>query len=333
MYYMPPEWNKHRGTITTYPHSEENFFDKLEEVREQFINFIKYISEGEKVFINVNSEDERLDLEKKLKKKDINNVEIFINPTNDVWCRDNCPIFVKYKRGKTVALKFRFNGWGEKYPYKLDDEAGKRITELLGVERVDIDMVLEGGAIDTNGKDYLLTTEACLLNKNRNPNLLKEEIEKKLKFYFGVKNIIWLKNGLVGDDTDGHIDNITRFVSDRVILTAVDYNKNSENYKILNENLEILKSLKEFYVEEIPLPETIYYKYHDEEKESILPANYMNFYITNKYVIVPIFNRETDKIALDKIQKHFKDRKVIGLPADKILIGKGAFHCLTQQLI
>ena len=333
MYYMPPEWSKHRGTITTYPHSKENFFDELEEVREQFINFIKYISEGEKVFINVNSEDERIELEKKLKKENINNVEIFINPTNDVWCRDNCPIFVKDKRGKTVALKFRFNGWGEKYPYKLDDIAGRKITELLGVERVDIDIVLEGGAIDTNGKDYLLTTEACLLNRNRNPNLSREEIEKKLKFYFGVKNIIWLKNGLAGDDTDGHIDNITRFVSDRVILTAVDNNKNSENYEILNENLKILKGLKGFYIEEIPLPEPIYYKYPYEEEESILPANYMNFYITNKYVIVPTFYRETDKIALDKIQKHFKDRKVIGLPADKILIGKGAFHCLTQQVI
>ena len=333
MFYLPSEWFKHRGTITTYPHSEENFFEELEEVREQFINFISYISEGEKVYINVNSEDDRIDLEKKLNKRNIKNIVIFINPTNDVWCRDNCPIFVKDKNNKTVALKFKFNGWGEKYPYELDDRAGRKITEFLGVERIDIDIVLEGGAIETNGEGYLLTTEACLLNKNRNPDLSKEELENYLKFYFGVKNIIWLKRGLIGDDTDGHIDNITRFVSSNIILTAMDYDKNTENYQILKENLEILKNLNIFHIEEIPLPSPLYYRYPGDEEESLLPANYMNFYITNRYVIVPIFNQDTDNFVLNKIQKFFKDRKVVGLPADKILIGKGAFHCLTQQVI
>ncbi len=331
MFYMPPEWYKHKGTITTYPHSYENFFDYLEEVREQFLNFIKYLSEGERVYINVNSEDDRIDLEKKLIKKKIKNIFILDNPTNDVWCRDNCPIFVKEENRETVALKFRFNGWGEKYPYELDDLAGRRITDILGIKRIDIDIVLEGGAIDVNGSGYLLTTEACLLNKNRNNDLSKEDLEKILKYYFGVNKIVWLKKGLVGDDTDGHIDNITRFVSENTILTAVDTNKNSENFERLQENLEILKRLSDFKIEEIPLPEPIKFKYPDGE--DILPANYMNFYISNKYVIVPIFNQDSDKFVLDKIQSFFSNRKVIGLPADKILIGKGAFHCLTQQII
>ena len=331
MFYMPPEWYKHKGTITTYPHSYENFFDYLEEVREQFLNFIKYLSEGERVYINVNSEDDRIDLEKKLAKKGIKNISILNNPTNDVWCRDNCPIFVKDENRETVALKFRFNGWGEKYPYKLDDLAGRIIADILGIKRIDIDIVLEGGAIEVNGSGYLLTTEACLLNKNRNKDLSKENLEKILKYYFGVNKIVWLKKGLIGDDTDGHIDNITRFVSENTILTAVDTNKNSENFERLQENLEILKGLSNFKIEEIPLPEPIKFKYPDGE--DILPANYMNFYISNKYVIVPIFNQDSDKFVLDKIQSYFSDRKVISLPADKILIGKGAFHCLTQQII
>lgn len=331
MYYLPPEWTKHIGTITTYPHSEENFFDELEEAREQFMDFIKYIAEGELVFINVNNEDDMIDLEKRIKKLNIRNIKIFINPTNDVWCRDNCPIFVKNPNNETIALKFKFNGWGEKYPYELDDKAGRKITEFLGVKRIDIDIVLEGGAIDVNGKGYLLTTESCLLNPNRNPNLTKDEIEKILKFYFGVEKIIWLKKGLIGDDTDGHIDNLARFISENVILASYTDEKNNPNYEILKENLEILENINNIKVEKLPIPEPMYYKY--EDKEEILPANYVNFYITNKYVIVPIFNKETDKIALEKIQKYSSNRKVIGLPADKILIGKGAFHCLTQQLI
>ena len=338
MYWLPPEWYRHRGTITTYPQSKEDFFSDLGEVQEQFLEFVKYISYSEKLFINVNNIDNKNELEKKLKKKDIQNVEIFINPTNDVWCRDNCPIFVKDKNGKTVALKFRFNAWGGKYNYELDEEAGNKITQFLNIPKINIDMVLEGGSIDVNGNGSLLTTESCLLNKNRNPNLTKKEIEDKLKFYFGVKNILWLENGIVGDDTDGHIDDITRFVSSDTILTAIETDKNDDNYEILKESYHRLKHFKDinsknFNVITVPMPEPIYYQYPDETEKRRLPASYINFYITNKFVLVPIFNCDRDREAINIIQSVFKDRKVVGLKADKIIIGLGAFHCLTQQVI
>lgn len=338
MFWLPPEWYKHTGTITTYPQSRDDFFSDLEEVQEQFLEFVKYISYSEKVFINVNSVENKNKLKRKLKEKDIHNVQIFINPTNDVWCRDNCPIFVKNKKGQTVALKFRFNAWGKKYPYKFDEIAGNKIPEFLNIPKININMVLEGGSIDVNGNGSLLTTESCLLNKNRNPELTKGEIENKLKFYFGVKNILWLKDGIVGDDTDGHIDDISRFVSPNTILTAIETDKNDDNYEILKENYQRLKLFKDidgnsFNVKTVPMPEPIYYQYPDEPKKRRLPASYINFYITNKFVLVPLFNCDKDKEAINIIQSVFKDRKVVGLRADKIIIGLGAFHCLTQQVV
>lgn len=335
---MPAEWEKHMGTITTYPKAYETFFDRLDQARDQFIQMVKYISEGEKVYINVDDEETKNDLMEKLKRFNIRkNIEILINKTDDAWCRDYCPIFVKDRQGETVALKFRFNSWGEKYPYENDEKAGNRIPDILGFKKINLDMVLEGGSVEVNGKGILLTTESCLLNKNRNPDLSKEEIEEKLKYYLGADEIIWLGEGIVGDDTDGHIDDITRFVCEDTVVTVFEEDKNDPNYDPLMENYKKLKSFKDKYgrslnVIKLPMPDPVYYTYPMEKKPYRLPASYANFYISNKAVIVPVFNCDKDELALEILEKFFPDRKVVGIYAYDIVIGLGAFHCLTQQI-
>lgn len=339
-YSLPAEWEKHVGTITTYPHSYENFFDRLEQARETFVKMVAVISQSENVFINVNSEEDRRDLINRLNevsevKKE--NVHIFINETDDVWCRDYCPVFVKDNKGETVALKFRFNAWGEKYPYEKDQKAGERVPQFLGIKRIDVNMVLEGGSIEVNGKGALITTESCLLNKNRNPQMSREEIEQNLKKYLGVEKILWLKEGIVGDDTDGHVDDITRFVKYDTVVTAVEKDKNDPNYEPLMENFERLKKFtntdgKPLRIVTLPMPEPIYYQYPDSDAPHRLPASYANFYITNGHVIVPTFNCKNDEIALQILQRLFPERKVVGIYAYDILVGLGGFHCLTMQV-
>ncbi len=335
--YLPPEWNKHYGTWTTYPQNPETFFDRIEQARDEFCQMVKYVSEGEKVHINVNDEKIKEDLEKRLQKFDAVKKNIFIHiiPTNDAWCRDYGAIFVKDKN-EWIGLDFEFNSWGGKYPYELDNQVAQKMCQILDNPCKKVNMVLEGGSIDVNGNGSLLTTESCLLNKNRNPDMSKEEIEENLKKYFGVKQILWLKEGIVGDDTDGHIDDITRFVNENTIITAIEEDKDDINYEPLMENYERLKTFKDingkpFNIITIPMPEPQYYDYPDE-KNYRLPASYANFYISNKYVIVPIFNCKHDEIALKTLQEIFNNRKVVGIYAYDIVIGLGAFHCLTMQI-
>ncbi|MBX0312755.1 MAG: agmatine deiminase family protein [Sulfurihydrogenibium sp.] len=332
--YMPPEWSKHKGTWLSYPHNPDTFFEKIDNVRDKYTDMVKLLSECEEVHINVNDEEMENDVLSRLKDKkaNLNNVFIHRFPTNDAWCRDHGAIFVVDRdENKLVALDFKFNAWGGKYPYELDNEIPKKMAEYLNVERIEIDMVLEGGSIDVNGNGLLLTTESCLLNPNRNPNMSKEEIEENLKYYFGVEKILWLKEGIVGDDTDGHIDDITRFINENTVITVVEENPNDENYPILKENYEMLKTFTDMKgnklnIITLPMPDPVYYK------GDRLPASYANFYISNKYVIVPIFNCDKDKIALEILQSVFTDRVVVGIDASDIVVGLGTFHCLTQQI-
>ncbi len=339
-FYMPAEWEKHYGTWVTYPHNEETFFEKLEGAKNTFAKFVKLISESEVVHINVNNENEENELNQKLKNLNVNfeNIKIHQIPTNDSWCRDYSGIFLKNKNtGQKIIADFKFNSWGGKYPYEFDDKLPVYQEKILNLERIEIDIVLEGGSIEINGNGLLITTESCLLNPNRNPNLSKEEIEKILKNVFGVEKVLWLKDGIVGDDTDGHIDDITRFVNENTVVTAIERNKDDENYEILKENYKILKTFTDLKgnplnIITIPMPPPIYYKFPWDKEPSRLPASYANFYITNKYVIVPTFNAPQDKEALKILQNVFKDRKVVGLDATDIILGLGAYHCLTQQI-
>jgi agmatine deiminase len=331
---MPAEWEKHYGTWLSYPYNPDTFFEKIDDVRDKYVEMIKWISMGEMVHVNINDEEMEEDLKKRLKEKDVDPNQVVIHrfPTNDAWCRDHGAIFVKdLDKNTLVALNFKFNAWGGKYPHDLDDQIPTKMAQYLGVERIDIDMVLEGGSIDVNGEGLLLTTESCLLNSNRNPHMSKQEIEENLKKYFGVSKILWLKEGIVGDDTDGHIDDITRFVDKDTVITVIEDNKNDENYDILQENYHILKTFTDIHgkplnIITLPMPDPVYYK------GDRLPASYANFYISNYAVIVPTFRCDKDRLALEILQSVFKDRKVVGIDATDIVVGLGTFHCLTQQI-
>lgn len=324
---MPAEWEEHSGTWLSYPHSPDTFFERIDAVRDSYVQMVEWVSKGETVHINVNDEEMERDLKIRLKERNIEkNIQIHRCPTNDAWCRDHGAIFVKdLDTDKIVATDWKFNAWGGKYPYDLDNRVPEFMADYLKVERVEIDMVLEGGSIDVNGEGLLITTESCLLNPNRNPDMKKEDIEDNLRRYIGAKKVIWLKDGIVGDDTDGHVDDITRFVNRDTVVTVVEEDRNDENYEPLQENLKILEKTG-LNIVKLPMPYPVYYK------GDRLPASYANFYISNYAVIVPTFRCERDRVAIEILQSIFRDRKVVGIDAYDIVVGLGTFHCLTQQI-
>jgi agmatine deiminase len=260
-------------------------------------------------------------------------VDFFLHPTNDAWCRDHGPAFlVNANADQPKALvKWNYNAWGNKYPpYDLDNHVPFLIGEALNVPVFNAGVVMEGGSVEFNGKGTLLTTTACLLNPNRNPELSQTQIEEKLREYYGVEHILWLGEGIVGDDTDGHIDDITRFVNPDTVVTVVEENANDENYEILQDNLKELKKMrlengKQLNIIELPMPAPVIYE------DQRLPASYANFYIGNAAVVVPTFRDKNDERALNLLQECFPDRKVIGLDSTDIIWGLGSFHCLSQQ--
>lgn len=263
---------------------------------------------------------------------DLNNIQFFFHPTNDAWCRDHGPAFlINPVEKKKMIVDWGYNAWGGKYPpFDLDDVIPTLIARHYNIPVVSPGIVMEGGSVDFNGKGTVLTTTACLLNKNRNPQFSQEQIEEYLINYYGVSNILWLGDGIVGDDTDGHIDDITRFINDNTVVTVVEHSKQDENYHLLKENVELLQKMKlengrAINIVELPMPASVEY---DGQR---LPASYANFYIANKYVVVPTYRDKNDEKALDILQKYFTDRKVIGLDSTDIIWGLGSFHCLSQQ--
>jgi agmatine deiminase len=231
-----------------------------------------------------------------------------------------------------IATDWIFNAWGGKYPAAKDNKIAKKMAAFLGVDCFSYPFVLEGGSIDVNGEGVLLTTELCLLNKNRNPKFSKVEIERILKSNLGITKILWLKDGIVGDDTDGHIDDIARFTDPRTIVTVVEENKKDGNHEILKENLAMLKSFRNidgspFRVVTLPMPDPIFYR-----KDERLPASYANFYIANSIVLLPVFGCPQDKEAVRILKGLFKDRKIVPIDASDIIVGLGTCHCLTQQI-
>jgi agmatine deiminase len=271
-----------------------------------------------------------------LKAVDLDRVIIHQQKINDVWARDCGPIFVRDNSGEHVILDWGYNAWGEKYPPWKDDNAlPKYVAEKFGIKRDEPGMILEGGSIDVNGEGALLTTESVLLNKNRNPHLSKSEIEENLARYLGAEQVIWLKKGLVGDDTDGHIDDITRWLNPDTVLTMVCENPEDVNYAILRENLEILKSTtlkngQKLNIETLQLPKTKIEGTTVDGSEYV-PASYANFYIANGAVLVPLYDKEYDDQALQLFKKYFPGRKIIGIPCNDLVWGQGSIHCITQQ--
>ncbi|SDF21060.1 agmatine deiminase [Mucilaginibacter pineti] len=331
---FPAEWAKHTATWLSWPHKEASWPGKLDTVYTSYIEFIKVLTKGELVRINVADESMRASVTFQLQNAgvDMNRVELFEFATNDAWCRDHGPAFLINPDTKQKAIvDWGYNAWGGKYPpFDLDDVIPTKIGEHFNLPVFHPGIVMEGGSVDFNGKGTILTTTACLLNKNRNPHLNQEQIEGYLRNYYGAEQILWLGDGIIGDDTDGHIDDITRFVNEDTVVTVVEENPADENYHILQENLETLKTMrlingKQLNIVELPMPDAVI---HEDTR---LPASYANFYIGNSAVVVPTYRSKNDDKALQIIQQCFPDREVVGIDSTDIIWGLGSFHCLSQQ--
>lgn len=333
-YSFPAEWAEQEAMWLSWPHKEASWPGKIETIYKPYSEFIKAVAEDQKVRINVADEAMKNFALRHLEAVNANlaNVEFYFHETNDAWCRDHGPAFVINKTEKKKAIvDWGYNAWGEKYPpFDLDDVIPTKIANHFGLPLFTPPIVMEGGSVEFNGAGTVLTTTSCLLNENRNPHLTKEQIEQYLKEFYGQEQVLWLGDGIVGDDTDGHIDDITRFVNEDTVLTVVEENPEDENYQPLQENLEALKKMtlldgRKLNIVELPMPAPVIYE------DTRLPASYANFYIANKVVVVPIFNDKNDERALQIIQSCFPGRKVIGINSVDIIWGLGSFHCLSQQ--
>lgn len=334
-YYFPAEFEQHEATWLSWPHKEASWPGKIHTIFPYYCQFIKELSAGEKVCINVNDSAMKQFAIDHLQKAnvDLSKVQFYYHATNDAWCRDHGPAFLinPNAKEKKIIVDWNYNAWGNKYPpYDLDDVIPTLIAKELNIPVFHPGIVMEGGSVDFNGKGTLITSTACLLNKNRNPHLSREQIEKYLHDYYGVDQVLWVCEGIAGDDTDGHIDDTVRFVNEDTVLAVVEENKNDENYELLQKNLKDLNKMRllngrQLNIIELPMPDEIFY---DNQR---LPASYANFYIANHAAIVPTYRSKKDDKALEIIQQAFPGRKVIGIDSTEIIWGLGSFHCLSQQ--
>jgi agmatine deiminase len=331
-YRLPAEWEPHAATWLSWPRREGiSFPDSFDRVMPALRAMVEALVESEQVCINVCNGAHKAEACEVLRGLPTERISFYLVPTNEPWCRDHGPIFLTRDLDpQLAAVDWDYNAWGNKYPpFDLDEVAPTRVAKILDVPVFYPGMILEGGAIDVNGAGALLTTESCLLNKNRNPNLSREEIEQHLRDYLGVRDILWLGDGIAGDDTDGHIDDLARFVSESTVVTVVEENPDDENYEPLQKNLARLRATKiggrAIKVITLPMPKKIM-------REGLrLPATYANFYIANTCVLVPTFADPADRAALSILRECFPDRRVIGIDCRELIWGLGAFHCLTQQ--
>jgi len=342
-YRMPAEWEPHEATWLAWPHNPEDWPGKFHAIPWLYAEIVRLVAAHERIHLLVQDEKVQRRVVSILERAHANldNVSLHQWPTNRVWTRDSGPIFVRNQQGQTAITNWRFNAWA-KYPdWNLDDQIPARAAELLRLPEwqpvVELDgehrrLVLEGGSIDTNGQGVMLTTEECLLSdvQQRNPGVSREQLERAFSGYLGIDQVIWLGRGIAGDDTHGHVDDITRFVGPTTILTAVEPKVSDPNHQPLAENLERLKAVrtsegKQFTIVELPLPRPVVFR------NQRLPASYANFYIANGLVLVPTFHDPSDRIALGIIAQAFPDREVIGIHAIDLVWGLGTLHCMTQQ--
>jgi agmatine deiminase len=334
-YYFPAEFHRHTATWLSWPHKEASWPGKIQAIYPYYSQFIKELVRGEDVCINVKDEAMKAFAVSCLEAAgaDLGRVRFYFHPTNDAWCRDHGPAFLINPKAqqKKVIVDWNYNAWGNKYPpFDLDDVIPTLIGRALDLPVYNPGIIMEGGSVDFNGKGTLITSACCLLNNNRNPHLNQEQIETYLMNYYGVEQVLWVKEGIVGDDTDGHIDDTVRFVNEDTVITVTEENKQDENYSLLRDNLADLKKMrlpngKQLNIVELPMPEAVVYE------DQRLPASYANFYIANDTVMVPTFRCSRDEKALQIIESCFPDRRVVGIDSTEIIWGLGSFHCLSQQ--
>ena len=336
---MPAEWEPHEATWIAWPHEETDWPGKFECIRWTYCEIVRHLARVEKVRILVHSEEREESVRLTLAQCHVPAaaVEFFKISTDRSWTRDFCPIFVRKSGGTRTLLNWQFNGWA-KYPNSQQDDA---VTSALGPElNLPVDtplwegkrIVLEGGSIDVNGVGSILTTEECLLSsvQARNPDLSRVDLEAIFRTYLGATNTIWLRNGIAGDDTHGHVDDLARFTDRRTVVIATESDRAETNYEPLLENLRLLREMKDqdgnlLRVATLPMPAPVLF---DEQR---LPASYANFYIANKLVLVPTFNDPNDRVALNKLAELFPKHQVVGIACTDLVLGLGTLHCMTQQ--
>ncbi len=332
-YRMPAEWEPHRATWLAWPYNPSTWADHLEGAEEAFVKFIAALLPHEEVHLLVPNDVVKNRAEKALKKFLMEPALRFHTiETGDIWFRDFGPLFVvcDHNGKHDVAwTKWTYNALGGKYDDLL---VGDTVPDAMPINlpRFEAGIVLEGGSIDVNGEGILLTTESCLLSPDRNPTLTKEDIEGALREFLGVTQVLWLKAGIAGDDTTGHVDDVTRFVGPRAIVTAVEENPSDENYAVLKENFERLKEMHtpkgdSFLVTKLPMPQP----FSIENRR--MAASYANFYIANGVVVVPVYGQPSDKEAIEILEQCFPDRKITGIDCRELIYGYGALHCSSMQ--
>jgi agmatine deiminase len=329
---MPAEWEPHAATWLAWPHKEDSWPGNFTPIPSVWVEIVRALAPSERVNILVNDAVAATAVRDLLRAAGVpdHNVSLREIPTDDAWIRDHGPIFIT-RQAEIAGVKWRYNAWGGKYPpWDLDDAVAEKVCASLGVPVFRPGIVLEGGSIDVNGQGTLLTTEACLLNPNRNPHLNRSQIEKYLRDYLGVRHVLWLGQGIAGDDTDGHIDDLARFVDPTTVVTVIETNPRDENFEALQANYQRLLVMTDedgrpLRVITLPMPRPISYN------GQRLPASYANFYIANGAVLLPTFNDPSDAVALKTLQHLFPRRRVVGIHATEMLWGLGAIHCVTQQ--
>ena len=333
---MPAEWEPHAATWLAWPHNLDTWPGKFALIPTTYVQIVRALHTQERVHICVNDAETAVQVCHLLLKAgiDLSNVQLHEIPTNDAWARDHGPIFITRPcdgKNELAVTDWLFNSWGQKYgPWDLDDVVPQKIANLFELPFFEPGIVLEGGSIDVNGRGSLLTTEACLLNPNRNPSLSRTEIEAYLRAYLGVTHILWLGDGIVGDDTDGHIDDLARFVNPTTVVCALEEDPTDENYGLLRDNFARLQRLTDqngqpLRIVPLCMPSPVEYE------GNRLPASYANFYIANGVVLVPMYDCPNDKRALTTLQELFPTRQMIGIPCTDLVWGLGAIHCVTQQ--
>ena len=339
IYRMPAEWEPQNATWIAWPHNIEDWPGKFSEIPRVFSKIITLLSKVQlvNVLVKDKSEEKIAFFFLKTLGAKIKNIKIIICKTDRAWARDFLPIFLKDKKNRNIISNWEFNGWAKYKNFKNDNKAYTKIKKIKKIKIINpIHMkkkiILEGGSIDVNGDDLILTTKQCLLSKiqQRNRGFKIHDYNQIFKKFFGIKKVIWLNKGICGDDTHGHIDDVARFVSKNKIFIGKENNKKDKNFKNLNENIKILKEFKstnrrKLEIIYLPMPKP---KIIDGTR---VPASYLNFYIANKVVLVPSFNDSNDKVAIKIFKKHFKNRKIISVNCSSLIWGLGTIHCITQQ--
>ena len=339
---MPAEWEPHTATWIAWPHNRDDWPGKFRAIPSVFTEIVRHLHQVERVRILVSDEKMERRASSTLVRSnvDLTRVDFYRFPTDRSWTRDFGPIFVK-RGAEIAATNWKFNAWSRYSDWRRDDRVSERISKTTGIRQSrpvatvknrQRRLVLEGGSIDVNGRGTLLTTEECLLSsvQERNPGLAREELEHVFAEYLGIRKVLWLRRGIAGDDTHGHVDDIARFVAPGTVVAAEEDDPTDENYGVLRENIKLLKATtdqdgKRLRIVSLPMPEPVFFDGHR------LPASYANFYIANGLVLVPTFNDPKDRRALSTLSTLFPDRQVVGIHAVDLVWGLGAVHCVTLQ--